>query len=173
MKQGVGPWLVEIFRGIKNMDGGLVCCNFEWDKPNHLERAWMLWEAYATIACGRPITLALSAEETQKLVEKFRQVNGPQTLLNIVSKLEANPALTKCSVEADKILLVQDMQRLSHQAFPNSDHPNRKMSQTLANATRVAYAVRNFSSFCPILFTLLNFDTHYWFQYRLLSVKYF
>ena len=31
--------------------------------------------------------------------------------------------------------------------------------------------VRNFSSFCPILFMILTFDTYYCFQYRLLSVR--
>jgi hypothetical protein len=31
--------------------------------------------------------------------------------------------------------------------------------------------VRNLSLFCPILFTLLTFDTFIYFQYRLLSVK--
>jgi hypothetical protein len=33
--------------------------------------------------------------------------------------------------------------------------------------------VRNFSSFCPILLTLLTFDTYLYFQYRPLFVKYF
>ena len=134
------PWLVAISSGIKKMTGGLVCCNFEWDKPNHLERAWMLWEAYVTIACGQPITLALSTAEVQKLVEELRQKNGPEKILNIVSRLEADPALTQCSVETDKILLRQEMQRLSHETFPHAKKPHLQMSQKLANATRIAYA---------------------------------
>jgi hypothetical protein len=35
------------------------------------------------------------------------------------------------------------------------------------------HGVRNFSSFCPILFTLLTFYTYILFKYLLLSVKYF
>jgi hypothetical protein len=36
-----------------------------------------------------------------------------------------------------------------------------------------SFIVRNFSSFCPILFTLLTFDTNFFFKYLLLFVQYF
>ena len=140
LENGVDTWLQEINLGLQHMTGGLICCNFKWNKPNHLERAWMLWETYVAIACNKPIALALSLGESQKMADELRKPNGTETILNVVLKLEADPERTKCGFESDKNQLVKDMHRLAKECFPNDNNPNRQMSRTLANATRKAYA---------------------------------
>ena len=133
-------WLLNVRAGMQKMDGGLLCCNLDWNSPNHLKRSWMLWEAYTALAQHRPLELTLSSDESQKLADHLRE-HGPNTILNVVGKLEANPKATEqTNVSKDENLLIPEMRRIAKETFPNDEDPNRKMSQALANATRQAYA---------------------------------
>ena len=133
-------WISNVYKSIEQMEGGLLCANTNWTEPNHLQRSWMLYEAYVTVAVGRPLALALNVEESRKLADHLRE-HGAETILNIVSQLEAVPekAASVVPLDTNKIL-IPEMRRLARATFPNADNPNHKMSLALANATRKSYA---------------------------------
>ncbi|KAK3242474.1 hypothetical protein CYMTET_47839 [Cymbomonas tetramitiformis] len=123
---------VHIQQAVINETRQVVQVCSKWDDPERLKRAWMMFELFSAIRVDAELHYAMTLAEQRRLADDLR-INGPNVVLDIVYRFEADPCRTHSMFQLE--LLKTELHSIVEQQGGRAE-----IEHQLAERTRSAYA---------------------------------